>query len=71
MRDSSIGHEDEWQLTGPGQRSGQGSDSLIRYLNGDEATKPQELLANDQHAQHKPRRSLVSRLRRALLNFRK
>jgi hypothetical protein len=37
--------DDEWGLTRPGERNGEGSDSLLPYLHNSLARKPQELPA--------------------------
>jgi hypothetical protein len=52
------------KVSGPGQRTGEGTDSLVRYLQEDLETKPQEL------PDEKPvRRSIASRMREALLKL--
>jgi hypothetical protein len=37
--------DDEWGLTRPGERNGEGSESLLPYLHDSLARKPQELPA--------------------------
>ena len=67
MPNSSISDDDERKLTGPGRRTGVGSESIVRYMHDELATKPQELPPD----QPKPRRSLISRMRRAMFNLKK
>ncbi|NPC56384.1 hypothetical protein [Caenimonas soli] len=54
------------KVSGPGRRTGEGTDSLVRYLQEDLETKPQEL------PDEKPvRKSIASRMKTALLNLKK
>jgi hypothetical protein len=54
------------KVSGPGQRTGEGTDSLVRYLHEDLETKPAEL------PDEKPpvRSSIASRMKAALLRLR-
>ncbi|HEX9718198.1 MAG TPA: hypothetical protein VGA59_00575 [Ramlibacter sp.] len=65
---SSIGGDDGFELTSPGQRTGEGAGSVLPYLHDSLATKPGELFP----AEHpKPAKSLAGRMRKALLDIRK
>ncbi|HSV35556.1 MAG TPA: hypothetical protein VLI46_08360 [Ramlibacter sp.] len=55
------------KVKGPGRRSGEGSESIVPYLHEELATKPQDLEPDPP----KPRKSLTSRVRRALSKLRK
>ena len=72
MHASSIKRDDrEWKPTAPGHRTGEGSDSVLRYLHDELATKPHELAPVDQSTNRRSRRSLAqlaSRMRRILLD---
>lgn len=69
---SSIGGDgDEDKLTGPGHRTGEGAESVLPYLHDSLATRPGELFATGPSTESKPKRSLASRVRRALLGLRK
>ncbi|HWI81395.1 hypothetical protein [Ramlibacter sp.] len=62
---------DEWDQSRPGHRSGAGSDSVLRYLQEELASKPQELDVIHTSTDLRRQRSLArfaSRVRRALLN---
>jgi hypothetical protein len=65
MGNSSIRKLGKGNVGGPGQRTGEGTDSLVRYLHEDLETKPQELL------DEKPpvRSSIASRMKAALLRL--
>lgn len=60
MGNSSI-RKRKGKGSGPGRRTGEGTDSLVRYLQEDHDTKPQEL--PDEKA---VRKSLASRMKAAL-----
>ena len=62
MGNSSIRKLGKGKVSGPGQRTGEGTDSLVRYLQEDLETKPQEL------RDEKPpvRKSIASRMKEAL-----
>ena len=64
---SSIGNNEEFELTGPGQRTGEGAGSVLPYLHESLASRPAELSPTDQPTKRTPARSLVDRVRRALL----
>ena len=64
MRNSSIRKRSKVKVSGPGQRTGEGTESLVRYLQDDLETKPQEL-PDDQPV----RKSITSRMRAALLKL--
>jgi hypothetical protein len=67
---SSIGEDGgEDNLTTPGNRTGEGAESVLPYLQESLATRPGELFAAAPSTERKPVRSLVSRLRRALLGM--
>lgn len=68
---ASIGSDgDPDKPTGPGHLTGEGSESVLPYLHDSQATRPGELLAQGQSSERKPaRRSLASRVRRALLDL--
>jgi hypothetical protein len=70
MANSSIsddGDDDARMLTRPGERTGEGLESIVPYLHEELATRPQELPPD----RPKPRRSLSSRFRKALMRLRK
>jgi hypothetical protein len=62
---------DESELDGPGQRSGEGADSVIPYLLESLATRPAPLIPADHQTEHKPVRSLAVRVRGAFRSMRK
>jgi hypothetical protein len=64
MANSSIPEDDKRKLTHPGQRTGEGTDSIVPFLRDELATKPADLGATD--SQPKARKSLASRLRASL-----
>jgi hypothetical protein len=64
---NSSTNDDEFELTSPGQRTGEGSGSVIPYLHESLATRPGALVPADHHEQPNPARSLARRVRRALL----
>ena len=68
---SSIDDGDEFELTSPGRRTGEGSGSVIPYLHESLATRPGALLPADHYPERKPARSLAARVRGALLGMRK
>ena len=43
MGNSSISKHSKGKVSGPGRRTGEGTNSLVRYLQEDLETKPQEL----------------------------
>jgi hypothetical protein len=53
------------KLAHPGRRTGEGVESIVPYLHDELATKPQDL----SHDPPKPRRSMASRMRAALLKL--
>jgi hypothetical protein len=65
MGNSSIRKHGKGKVGGPGRRTGEGTDSLVRYLQEDLETKPQEL------PDEKPpvRSSIASRMKAALLRL--
>jgi hypothetical protein len=65
MGNSSIRKLGKGKVSGPGRRTGEGTDSLVRYLHEDLETKPQEL------PDEKPpvRSSIASRMKAALLRL--
>jgi hypothetical protein len=64
MGNSSIRKRGKGKVSGPGRRTGEGTDSLVRYLQEDLETKPQEL-----PAEMPVRRSIASRMKAALLKL--
>lgn len=68
---SSSGDDDKFELTSPGQRTGEGAGSVLPYLHDSMATKPGELFPADHYTDHKPAKSLASRVRKALLGVKK
>ena len=65
MGNSSIRKRSKGKVSGPGRRTGEGTESLVRYLQEDLETKPQEL------PDEKPpvRSSIASRMKAALLRL--
>ena len=65
MGNSSIQKQSKGKVSGPGQRTGEGTQSLVRYLHEDLETKPQEL------PDERPpvRSSIASRMKAALLKL--
>jgi hypothetical protein len=66
---NSSSKDDEFELTSPGRRTGEGSGSVIPYLHESIATRPGDLVPADHQAQPKSARSLARRVRRALLGL--
>jgi hypothetical protein len=62
MGNSSIRKHSKGKVGGPGRRTGEGTDSLVRYLHEDLETKPQEL----QDETSPVRKSIASRMKEAL-----
>lgn len=60
-----------FELTSPGKRTGEGAESVLPYLHDSLATKPGELFPADQNPNSRAARSLVNRVRKALLRIRK
>jgi hypothetical protein len=63
---NSSRDDDAFELTSPGQRTGEGAQSVLPYLHESMATRPGELYASDQPRRAK-RKSLASKVRKALL----
>ena len=68
---SSTGDDDGFELTEPGQRTGEGAGSVLPYLHDSLATKPGELFPDDHYTERKPARTLAGRARRAILSLKK
>jgi hypothetical protein len=66
---NSSGNGTEFELTSPGQRTGEGAESVLPYLHDTLATKPGELFPAD--TAPKPAKSLASRVGKALLILKK
>jgi hypothetical protein len=66
---SSSREQGEFQLTSPGQRSGEGAGSVLPYLHDSLASKPAELFPSEAVA--KQGRSLAGRVGKAFLFFKK
>lgn len=67
MGDSSMTRKDDRQISRPGRRTGEGAQSVVPYLHEELATKPQDL----EPLAPMPRKSLTSRVRKALSKLRK
>ena len=64
MGNSSIRKRSKGKVIGPGRRTGEGTESLVRYLQEDLETKPQEL------PDEKPvRKSIANRMKAVLLKL--
>jgi hypothetical protein len=63
--------DDDFELTSPGQRTGEGAGSVLPYLHDSIATKPGELFPADHYSEHRPARTLAGRVRRAILTIKK
>jgi hypothetical protein len=66
---NSSGDENAFELTSPGQRTGEGAGSVLPYLHDSLATKPGELFPADPTP--KPAKSLAGRVRKALFGPKK
>jgi hypothetical protein len=64
MGNSSIRKRGKGKVSGPGRRTGEGTESLVRYLHEDLETKPQEL-----PHEVPVRKSIASRMKAALLKL--
>ena len=66
---NSSADEKGFELTSPGQRTGEGAGSVLPYLHDSLATKPGELFPAE--STPKPAKSLASRVGKALLILKK